>query len=144
MPPVQNAEAQSILQMLAGGGGAAPPAGDASAATGAPPPSPQAQQLSQATQQLDGANPQGMVSSLRQINDALAQVYLMAAMRIPNMAEDVSKARANLERAIDKATKAAQVVQSVQPIMNSAGVGPMAGATPGAGSPNIAALLGAQ
>ena len=142
MPPVQSAEAQGILQMLAGGG--APPAGPDAPAAGSPPPSPQAQQLALATQQLDGANPQGMVSALRQINDALAQVYLMAAMRIPDMAEDVSKARANLERAIKKANMASQVVQSVQPIMNSAGVGPTAGNTPGAGAPNIAALLGAQ
>lgn len=135
--------------MLAGGGAPGPGAGPG---LGAPPgsappagktPSPQAAALGAATQQLDGANPQGMVTMLRQVNDALAQAYLMAAMRIPDMAEDISKARGALERAIKKANLASQVVQQVQPIVNSAGVGPMAGATPGAGGPDISALLGA-
>jgi TPR repeat protein len=132
-PPVQTAEAQNILQMLAGAGG--PTQGAVPAGT----PSPQAQALQGATQQLDGANPQGMVAMLRQVNDALAQAYLMAAMRIPDMATDISKARTSLERAIKTGQTAAQVVQSVRPIMNSAGVGPMAGST-GAG-PDIGALL---
>lgn len=118
--------------MLAGAGG--PTAGGA---PGANTPSPQASALQQATQQLDGANPQGFSQFLRQVNDSLAQAYLMAAMRIPDMAEDISKARANIERAIKKAQDAAKVVQSVQPIMNSAAVGPMGGAA----QPDIAALL---
>jgi len=134
--PVQAANAQNILQMLAGAGG--PTSGAAPAGT----PSPQAQALAAATQQLDGANPQGMVTMLRQINDALAQGYLMAAMRIPDMAEDISKARASIERAIKKAQTAAQVVQQVQPIMNSAGIGPIPSASAG-GGPDIGALLAA-
>lgn len=131
-PPVQAAEANGILQMLAGAGG--PTAGG-----GAPggTPSPQAQALQSATQQLDGANPQGFAQFLRQVNDSLAQAYLMAAMRIPDMAEDISKARGNLEKAIKKAQEAAKVVQSVQPIMNSAAVGPMGNTA----QPDIAALL---
>jgi hypothetical protein len=83
-----------------------------------------------------------MVTMLRQVNDALAQAYLTAAMRIPDMAEDISRARAALERAIKKAKDAGQLLQQVQPIMNSAGVGPMAGSTPGAGGgPDIASLM---
>ena len=137
MPPVQNAEAQGILQLLAGAGPAQP--GGAAIQPGGGPPPPQAAALSAATQQLDGANPQGIVTLLRQVNDALAQVYLQAALRIPDMAEDISKARAAIERAIKKGNTAAQVVQQVQPIINSAGIGPMSG-TAGAG-PDIGALL---
>src|ERR1700722_5626022 len=141
MQPVQNAQAQKVLQMPAGGG--APPGGapGAGGTPRAPPPSPAAMQLGQATQQLDGANPEGMVATLRSINDALAQVYLMAAMRIPDMAEDVSKGRASLEKAILKAQKASQAVSAVRPIMNSAGVGPQAGATPSAGAPDLMGLI---
>jgi hypothetical protein len=76
-----------------------------------------------------------LATTLRQINDALAQVYLTAAMRIPDMAEDVSRARAALERAIRKAQQAAQVVQQVNPIANSAGIGPQStGAAPDIGA----------
>jgi len=137
-PPVQTAEANSILQMLAGAGQPTP--GAAPGGT----PSPQAQALQGATQQLDGANPQGIATMLRQVNDALASAYLQAAMRIPDMAEDISKARAALERAIKKAQQAGQLLQQVQPIVNSAGVGPMSGPTPSAGGgPDISSLIGA-
>jgi hypothetical protein len=131
--PVQAAEAQGILQMLAGAGG---PAAGMGAAPG-PAISPQAQALQSATQQLDGANPQGMVTMLQQVNDALAQAYLLAAMRVPDMAEDISKARTSLSRAIKTAQKAAQLLQTVRPIANSAAVGPQA--TPP--QPDIAALM---
>lgn len=136
-PPVQAAEAQGILQMLAGAGGPA-------AGMGAPPPgpaiSPQATALQGATQQLDGANPQGMTSMLLSINDTLAQAYLMAAMRVPDMAEDISKARSSLARAIKKAQEASKVLQTVRPIANSAAVGPQ----PGGAGPDISALLAQQ
>ena len=64
--------------------------------------------LQGATQQLDGAEPQGMTSMLLSINDTLAQAYLMAAMRVPDMAEDISKARSSLARAIKKAQEASK------------------------------------
>lgn len=128
--------------MLAGAG---PAAGmGAAPGTAAPPQaaaSPQAAALQGATQQLDGANPQGMVTMLQQINDTLAQAYLMAAMRVPDMAEDISKARSSLQRAIKKAQQAAQTLQAVKPIMNSAAIGPLPG---GGAQPDIGALLANQ
>jgi hypothetical protein len=133
-PPVQAAEAQGILQMLAGAGG---PAAGMGAGPGQAP-SPQAPALQAATQQLDGANPQGMSTMLQQINDTLAQAYLMAAMRVPDMAEDISKARSSLQRAIKKAEEAAKILQTVKPIANTAAIGPQAG---GPAQPDISALL---
>lgn len=133
-PPVQAAEAQGILQMLAGA------AGGPAAGMGAPPGPvvpPQAAALQQATQQLDGANPQGMVTMLQSISDTLAQAYLMAAMRVPDMAEDISKARSSLSRAIKTAQKASQLLQTVRPIANSAAVGPQ----PSPAQPDISSLL---
>jgi hypothetical protein len=132
-PPVQAAEAQGILQMLAGAGG---PAAGMGAVPGPAVP-PQATALQAATQQLDGANPQGMTTMLQSINDALAQAYLMAAMRVPDMAEDISKARSSLSRAIKTAQKASQLLQTVRPIANSAAVGPQ----PGPAGPDISSLL---
>lgn len=137
MPPVQAAEAQGILQMLAGAGGPGAGAPGAAGAPGMPQASPQGMALQGATQQLDGANPQGLVTMLQQINDTLAQAYLMAAMRVPDMAEDISKARGALQRAIKKAQQASQVMQAVRPIANSAAVGPQ----PGGAQPDIGALL---
>lgn len=98
--------------------------------------------LSQATEQLDGANPQGMADGIRQINATLARFYLQAAMRVPAAADPISKARTALDKALKELQTAQQAVQAVQPILNSAGVGPMAGATPGAGAPDVAAMLG--
>ena len=77
---------------------------------------------------------------LQQINDTLAQAYLMAAMRVPDMAEDISKARSSLQRAIKKADEAAKILQTVKPIANTAAVGPQPGGPQG-GGPDIAALL---
>jgi hypothetical protein len=90
--------------------------------------------------QLDGANPQGLVDSLRAMNNDLAKVYLMAAMRMPNIPPHIAKARESLEKAISEAQKASQTLQSVAPIMNSAGIGPAA--TARQGQPDVAALLG--
>lgn len=78
---------------------------------------------------------------MQQINDTLAQAYLMAAMRVPDMAEDISKARGALQRAIKKAQQASQVMQAVRPIVNSAAVGPLPGG--GGAQPDISALLAA-
>lgn len=138
--------------MLASGGGAPgggppapgiPGAGSPGGLPAGAAPSPEQLALQGATSQLDGANPQGLADMLTQVNDVLAKAYLTFAMRIPDGASDIAKARQSLEAAKKKAVAATQVLQSVRPIVNSAGVGPMPGATaPGAGQPDISALLG--
>ena len=142
--PIQNAQAQSILQMLAGGGapgGASPGGAPGGAPAGGPPPSPTGMALQGATQQLDGANPQGIMTMVQSMSDALAQLYLMSAMRMPSISDDVAQMRKYAGKIIEKAQKAQQVLGGVTPIMNSAGVGPQQNPMAGAGSPDISSLL---
>lgn len=142
MLPVQAAEANKLIQMLAGGGGPpGGPPGPPGAAPGAAPPSPDAQALGGAVQQLDGANPQGLSQMLQQMSGALAQAYLHSATRVPDAAPHIAKARESLAKANQAIQKAAQVLEQVRPIANSAGVGP--GIVPGGQQPDVAALLGA-
>lgn len=105
-------------------------------------PSPDAMALQQAASQLDGANPQGLADVLTTVNDVLAKAYLTFAMRIPDGASDIAKARQSIEAAKKKAAQASQVLQQVRPIVNSAGVGPMPGATQPGAQPDISQLLG--
>lgn len=147
--PIQNAQAQSILAKLVAGGGSpggAPGAGgppsSGGAPSGGPPPSPTGVALQGATQQLDGANPQGIMSMVQAMSDALAQLYLMSAMRMPSISDDVAQMRKYAGKIIEKAQKAQQVLGGVTPIMNSAGVGPQQNPMAGASSPDIGALLG--
>lgn len=156
--PVQAAEANRVLAMLAGGGA---PGGPAPGVPGAPPggpggpgilpaggapaptPTPAAMALGSAAQQLDGANPQGIATFMRQLSDTLAQLYLLGAVRMPNICEDVASMRKYAERIITTANRASQALGNVTPIMNSAGIGPLpnTGQSP---APDIAALMAAQ
>jgi hypothetical protein len=141
--PVQAAEASKLIQMLAGGGGppgGPPGAGPAAAPPGGAPPTPEGAALSGAVQQLDGANPQGISDMLSAMNADLAKAYLTAAQRVPNAAPHISKARDALQKAIQEVQKAAQVLSTVRPIANSAGVGP--GVIQQGQQPDISALLG--
>jgi hypothetical protein len=96
--------------------------------------------LGSAAQQLDGANPQGIAMFMRQLSDTLAQLYLLGAVRMPNICEDVASMRKYAERIITTANRASQALGNVTPIMNSAGIGPLpnTGQSP---APDIAALL---
>lgn len=136
MLPVQQAQANNLIQMLANGG----PGGGPTAAPGGPPADPQSAQVGSAFQALDGANPQGMSDLLQSMSNDLAKVYLTSATRVPNAAPHVAKARESLTKAIQEITKAAQVVNAVRPIANNAGVGP--GVIPQGVQPDISALLG--
>jgi hypothetical protein len=96
--------------------------------------------LGGAVDQLDGANPQGIADMLTSMNSDLAKAYLTTAMRLPNAAPPIAKARENISKAIQEIQKASQVLGQVRPIANTAGVGP--GLPAGGQQPDIAALLG--
>lgn len=143
--PVQSAQADQLVKLLAGAPGGAPaqggPGGGVPAGAGAlPAASPTAQALQSASQQLDGANPQGMIQVLQQMNSDLAQVYLTAAMRAPDATKDIDTARQALQRALKVFQKLASTQSAIAPIVNNAGLGNPQTAM--GGTPDISALLG--
>lgn len=124
-----------MVRLLAGAGGGASP----SPGPSAPPASPTTQALQSASAQLDGANPNGVLQVLTQMNQDLAQLYLMTAMRMPDATKDIGNAREAIGRAIKTAQKAAQAQTAVAPIVNNAGIGPVM--SPPQGQPDLSALL---
>lgn len=141
--PVQLAQNDKLAQLLAGPAAGDPPSPGAAPGSAAAPPSPTTQALQSASQQLDGANPQGLLQVLQQMNGDLAQVYLMMSQRIPDGTKDISNAREAIGRVIKIVQKAAQTQVAVAPIVNQAGIGPQMSA-PTNGQPDISALLGMQ
>lgn len=141
--PVQNAQADQMVQLLAGSGGAAPGRPGTGPGAGGPPPTGTAKALADASSMLDGANPQGAISVLSQMGKDLAQLYLSSAMTMPDATKDIDTARQALQRAIKTYQKAAATQAAVQPIVNQAGIGPITPA-PAAPGPDISALLGIQ
>ena len=136
--PMQSAAVQAIIQKLAGGG--APQMGIAGgAAPTGPSPDASGMLLGQAVQQLDGANPDGLAEGLKQVRSFLTNAYMQAALRMPAAAPHISKANEAVEKAMQEVMKVSQTLNAVKPIVNSAGVGPMAGA---GGSPDLAAIFG--
>jgi len=135
MPAVQDAQTAKLAALLAGG--------QQGGATAQPAPTPTTAALQSASQQLDGANPQGATQVLRQMSQDLAQLYLMASQRMPEATKDLDSARQALQRAITIFTKAAATQQAVAPIVNNAGIGPVQ-PTPQQGMPDLSALLGMQ
>lgn len=123
--PMQSAALQQIMQKLAGGGGAP---GGAPGMPGQTPPDAQGAMLGNAVQQLDGANPDGISEGLKSVKGFLSNAYLQAAMRMPAAAPHIAKANEAIEKALQEVMKVSQTLNAVKPIVNSAGVGPMAGA----------------
>lgn len=131
--PIQAAQAAKMVDLLAQPGAGGAPSGGAPSPTGAA--------LQSASQQLDGANPNGLLNVAQQMNSDLAQMYLMCSQRLPDGCKDLASARDAIGRFIKVAQKAAQTQAAVAPIVNNAGVGPIPQAQPG-GAPDISALLG--
>lgn len=139
--PVQAAQNDKLVGLLAGGAG--PGAGAPAAGGGpTPPASPTGQALQSASQQLDGANPQGLLQVAQQMSSDMAQMYLMCAARLPDGCKDLASARDALARFIKTAQKAAQTQIAAAPIVNNAGIGPTM--TAQQGQPDISALLNMQ
>jgi hypothetical protein len=136
--PVQAAQNDKLVSLLAGPGGGAP--GGGAPAGGGAPPSATTQALQSASQQLDGANPQGLLQVAQQMAGDLAQVYLMCSQRMPDGCKDIASARDALGRFIKTAQKAAQTQIAAAPIVNQAGIGPSM--TAQQGQPDISSLLG--
>lgn len=96
--------------------------------------------LKSASDQLDGANPQGTIQVLSQMTTDLAQLYLMSAQRAPDATKDIDTARQALSRAQKVFQKMAATQVAVAPIVNNAGIGPSM--TAQQGTPDISAMLG--
>jgi hypothetical protein len=91
----------SVIAALAGKGGAAPPGGGAG------------EQLAKQTADLQGADPGQLMKQAEQVNKVMGVMFVQNFQRLPNVANQISKAMSQWSRVIKELQQAAGVQSAI-------------------------------
>jgi hypothetical protein len=93
------------------------------------------QQLSQQFGELQNADPQMMLKTLRALKGMLVALYVRAAFNVPGVARNCAQAQKYIDGAIKEAQQAAATLNSVRPpITNNASIPMSLGSSSDAGA----------
>lgn len=126
-PIMQSSMARQLVQRLAQGqGGAAPEAADS--------------QLASQFSELQGADPNLLLKSAKQLKQMLVQIYVRTAFSIPEASRHAASAQKSLDAMIKALEQGAATQASVRPpIANNAAM-PNPTQNPGGGEPQSGAI----